>query len=519
MIFNFQRLIRKMLNRLNIRCLFLIATFFYSTHFSFAQKNKKVEIVQASSLEGSKINGIEVRRLVGDVIFKQDNTLMYCDSALFYESTNSIDAFGNIRIEGPDAKLYGETLHYDGNSKSSRVVKNVRLTDGKMELTTDAMNYDLSTEVADYNTGGKVIDNENVLTSQRGYYYSKDKMVFFKDNVVLVNPKYIMNSDTLKYNTTTATAFFYGPSTIQSTGKDSAYIYCENGWYNTKTEKSFFSKHAFIQTRENILNGDSILYDRKEGIGRAFKNVMVTDTTQKIIINGNYAYVNEKTNRSLVTGKTMLTKIFDKDSMYLHADTLYAVNDSLTKEKTYFAYKHVRIYKTDLQGKCDSLVYSSKDSTISFYSDPVLWSNQNQLTADSISILLSGSKIYSMNLRVNSFISSSQDSLRFNQIKGRDMIGYFKDNNLYKINVIGNGQTIYYLRNNKNQLTGVNRAESSDLMIFLNDSKVQKISLLNKPDATLYPIKELQPHELKLKGFNWLNEKQPHSKDDIFIWK
>ncbi len=507
------------MSRLNVRFLFLTAIFFHPGYFLFAQKNKQVEIVQASSLEGSKINGIEVRRLVGNVIFKQDNTLMYCDSALFYETTNSIDAFGNIRIEGPDAKMYGEILHYDGNTKSSRVNKNVRLTDGKMELTTDAMNYDLNTEIADYSTGGKVVDNENVLTSQRGYYYSKDKMVFFKDNVVLVNPKYIMNSDTLKYNTTSATAFFYGPSTIQSTSKDSAYIYCENGWYNTKTEKSFFSKHAFIQTRENILNGDSILYNRKEGIGRAFKNVMITDTTQKIIINGDYAYINEKTNRSLVTGKTMLTKIFDTDSMYLHADTLYATNDSVTKQKTYFAYKHVRIFKTDLQGKCDSLVYSSKDSTIHFYSDPVLWSNQNQLTADSISLLLAGNKIYSMNLRVNSFISSSEDSLRFNQIKGRDMIGYFNDNNLYKINVNGNGQTIYYLRNNKKQLSGVNRAESSDLIIFIEESKVQKISLLNKPDATLYPIKQIEPQELKLKGFNWLKDKQPRNKEDIFIWK
>lgn len=485
-----------------------------------AQKNKQVEIIQASSLEGSKVNGIEVRRLVGNVIFKQDNTLMYCDSALFYEVSNSIDAFGNIRIEGPDAKLFGETLHYDGNTKSSTVNKNVRLTDGKMMLTTDAMNYDLSTEIADYSTGGKVVDEENILTSQRGYYYSKDKMVFFKDHVVLNNPKYEMNSDTLKYSTNTSTAFFYGPSIIRSTGTDSAYIYCENGWYNTKTEKSYFSKNAFIQTKENILYGDSILYDRKNGIGRAYRNVKVSDTLQKIVINGEYALVNEKLNHSFVTGKAMLTKIFEVDSLYLHADTLYARNDSLTKQKTYFAFKHVRIYKTDLQGKCDSLVYSSKDSTIYFFSNPVLWSNQNQLSADSIALVLSGNKIHSMVLRANSFISSSEDTLRFNQIKGREMTGFFIDNRLNKILVKGNGQTIYYLRNNKEQLTGVNRAECSDLSIFVDEkSKIQSITLLNKPDATLYPIREINPRDLRLKGFNWQEEKQPQSRDDIFIWK
>ncbi len=518
-IFYSQRLILSALNRFNFRFLFVCSVFFISHLVATAQKSKEVEIIQASSLEGSKINGEEVRRLVGDVIFKQDNTLMYCDSALFYQVTNSIDAFGHIRIEGPDAKLYGETLHYDGNSKSANVNKNVRMTDGKMNLTTDVMNYDLNTEVANYNTGGKVIDNDNVLTSQRGYYYSKDKIVFFKDNVVLVNPKYVMKSDTLKYNTATATSYFYGPSTIQSTSKDSGFIYCENGWYNTKTEKSYFSKNAFIQTKENILNGDSILYDRKEGIGRAFKNVMVTDTTDKVIINGDYAYINEKANRSLVTGKTMLTKIFDTDSMYLHADTLYATNDSITKQKTYFAYNHVRIFKTDLQGKCDSLVYSSTDSTIHFYSNPVLWSNQNQLVADSISLLLANNKMYLMELRVNSFISSLEDSLRFNQIKGKNMTGYFEDNKLNRINVNGNGQTIYYIRNGKKQLTGVNRAECSDLIIFVNESKVEKITLLNKPDATLYPIQELPPQDLRLKGFEWLKEKQPISREDIFSWR
>ncbi len=410
-------------------------------------------------------------------------------------------------------------MHYDGNSKISQVERNVRLTDGKMILTTENIYYDLNSEVANYNTGGKVVDGDNILTSKRGYYFTNEKLVFFKDNVILNNPKYVMNSDTLKYNTISSTAFFMGQTIIRSTGKDSAYIYCENGWYNTKSEKSYFSKNAFIQTKENILNGDSILYDRKEGIGQAFKNVKVTDTLQKVIIGGDFAYVNERTNRSFVTGSALLTKIFDTDSLFLHGDTLLAVNDSMNKQKTYFAYKHVQIYKTDLQGKCDSLVYSTKDSTINFFSNPVLWSSQNQLLADSISLLLSGNQIYSMKLRVNSFITSSEDSIRFNQIKGREMTGFFIDNKLNRIHVIGNGQTIYYIRNAKKQLTGVNRAECSDLVIHVEENSVKKITLLNKPDATLYPIKELNPSELRLKGFKWMKSYQPQSKADIFYWK
>ena len=484
-----------------------------------AQESKRVEIVQANSLEGSKINGEEVRSLSGDVIFKQNTTLMYCDSALFYENSNSIDAFGNIRIEGPNVKMTGKTLHYDGNTKQAVITKDVQLTDGKMTLTTQILNYNTETDIADYSTGAKVVDRENILTSKKGYYFSKERMVFFKDSVVLTNPEYIVHSDTLKYNTATATSYFYGPCYISSTGKDSSYIYCEYGWYNTNTGKSYFSSNAYIQSGSNRLEGDSILYDRNEGLGRAFHNVNVTDTVQKVIISGDYAYVNNNTHQSLVTGKAQLIKAFESDSMFMHADTLFAVEDTIRNQKTYFAYQHARIFKRDLQGKCDSLVYTSLDSTMRFYGNPVLWSEKNQLTADSISLTMSGNKIYSMQLRLNSMIVSQEDTIRFNQVKGRDMTGYFKENSLYKIDVTGNGQTIYYLRNKKQQITGVNQADCSDMVIFLNDNKVERISLIDKPDATLYPVKDTNPLELRLKGYKWLSAYRPMFKDDIFIWR
>ena len=502
----------------NMKYLFLISLLIPIS--IFAQKAKQIEIIQAGSLEGSKINGEEVRRLVGDVIFKQETTFLYCDSAIFYVITNSIDAYGDVRVEGEKAKLNGDFLHYEGNTKIAVITgKVVKMTDGKAVLTTDKLNYDLVNDIGEYTTGGKVEDKENVLTSKHGYYYSKDKTVFFKDNVVLTNPKYIMKSDTLKYNSLNETTYFFGPSTIQSTDKDSGFIYCEYGWYNTKTEKSYFSNNAYIQSKETKLSGDSLSYDRATGIGKAWKNVNVTDTVQKIIISGEYATLDEKKAESFVTGKSMLTKILDTDSIYLHADTLYAKQDSATKLKTYFAYYHTRIFKTDLQGQCDSLVYSSKDSTIYFYGTPILWNNKNQLTATLITIKLANNKLQSMNLLANSFITGLEDSLRYNQVKGRNMIGYFVQNKLDHIHVIGNGQTIYYIRNGKKQLTGVNKADCSDMLIYLDSSKVKQISLLNKPDATLYPIKELPPMELRLKDFAWYGELQPKFKEDIFEWK
>jgi len=494
---------------------FLFSLIFFQVK---AQKLRQIEIIQAGSLEGSKENSVELRRLVGDVIFKQDDTFLYCDSALFYEVQNTIDAYGVVRVESPRAKIYGDFLHYEGNSKIANMTgKVVKLTDEKMVLTTTALNYNMETDIGEYIVGGKMVDKENVLTSKKGYYFAKEKCIYFKDNVVLVNPKYTMKSDTLKYNTVSETVSFFGPTTITTTGKDTSYIYCEYGWYNTKTEKSYFSKNAYLQSKENRLSGDSLLYDRVTGIGKAWNDVKISDSINKVIISGEYAMLNEKKGISYVTDYALLTKVFTTDSMFLHADTLYGKQDTITKLKTYFAYNNVRIFKTDLQGVCDSLIYSTADSSIYFYSKPIIWSSKNQLTADTIQLQLANDKMSRMYLYSNSFIAGMEDSLRYNQVKGRAMVGYFEDNQLKTIRVTGNGQTIYYIRNKKKQLTGVNRADCSDMLIKVDSSTVKKISLLNKPDATLYPIKELLPSELLLKGFKWYGELQPKRKEDVYI--
>ena len=436
-------------------------------------------------LEGDQSLGKNVFRLLGNVQFKHDNVLMNCDSAYRYSDENRFDAFGNIHInQGDTVNAYGDLLKYDGNTSIARLFNNVRMTDKKMVLTTDNLNYNTETETADYFNGGKIVDGENVLTSTKGNYYTQDKMLFFKDSVVLNNPRYTMEGDTLKYNTVTKTAFFFGPTTIDSKENDSTLIYCENGWYNTETEKSYFSQHAFIQSKQQQLTGDSLLYDKINGIGQAYKNVQVKDLNNKTIVSGDYAIYYELEQRSVVTGKTMLTQIFDSDSLFLHADTLYATWDSVSQKKTYFAYHHCRIFKSDLQGKCDSLVYSNVDSTIRFYNDPVLWNDKNQLSADSMNLLTANSNIDKLNLYNSSFITSKEDSQRFNQVRGKNMVGYFDDNKLYKINVTGNGQTIYYVKDKKNnveRLTGANRAECSDLEVFVKENKVNKIVLLKKP--------------------------------------
>jgi lipopolysaccharide export system protein LptA len=494
----------------------LLPAIFLIPYFSFAQKTTQVEILNANTFEGDERLGKNVSRLLGNVQFRHEGVIMYCDSAYLYQESNSLDAFGSIRIvKGDSINVTGNLLKYNGNTRDAMLSGDVVMTDRKMVLTTSRLNYNMISESAEYFEGGKIVDGENVLTSRRGKYFSHERMVYFRDSVRLDNPSFYLTSDTLKYQTRSKIAIFPGPTFIHSTGADSSFIYCEKGWYNTDTKKSSFTGNPYIQSKESRLAGDSIVYDQVKMIGRAYRNVTITDTIQDAIISGDYAINDDKNKTAFVTGNAMLTRIFETDSLFLHADTLYALEDT-SGAKMWRAYNGVRIYKTDLQGTCDSLVYSTQDSTIYFYVNPVLWSEQNQLTADSMNIQLANSKISELRLFNSAFICSQEDSARFNQIRGKNMRGYFQDNRLNSIKVEGNGQSIYYTRNSKKQLTGVNRADCSDMLIFIDSSKVSSITLINKPDATLYPISELAVNELRLKGFSWLSALRPKSKEDIF---
>jgi lipopolysaccharide export system protein LptA len=504
----------------------LLLTFFliYS-EFLFAQKQEKIELLSADVSEYDE-QITKATRLLGNVKFRHKNALMSCDSAHLFREENRIEAFNDIRItRGDSLTLTGQSLKYNGNSQLAQVFENVVMSDRKMTLRTSRLDYDMNTEIAFYTDSANIVDGANTLTSRYGYYYSNAKDLYFRKDVILVNPQYRMNCDTLRYNTTSKTAFFLGPTYIHS--KDN-FIYCENGWYNTETQRSSFNKNSFLQTREQKLSGDSLQYDRNAGIGKVYGDVAVHDTINKIIITGNYGEYHELTDSSWVTGNALMTQVMDNDSLFLHGDTLMAIgqpdgDSTEQKKKNLFAFHHVKLYKSDMQGKCDSLVYNYEDSTINLFYDPVLWSGLNQLTADSVKMQTANSEITHIFLNGNSFIASQADSATglidssaFNQIRGKKMTGFLTDNKLYRINVEGNGQTIYYAKNKNEKSFGVNRADCSDLVIYVNENKVKDIVLLNKPEGTLYPIQKLSVRELRLKGFSWYESIRPESKEDLF---
>ncbi len=480
-------------------------------------QTRKIRLVQADEAVYDNTFGEDVQRLIGNAIFEHEGAFLYCDSAHLNNATNSVKAYSRVHIKSSDTlHLYGDSIYYNGETKVAEVFGNVKLIDNQTVLTTDKLIFDRNTGIASYTTKGHIVNDDNTLDSQRGYYHTNSKDFFFRINVVLTNPDYVMNCDTLQYNTRTKISNFKGPTTIK--GKDTD-IYAENGWYNTDSDIAEFNEKARVRNGDQILTGDSLYYERVRGYGQAFRNIEVIDTVQNVIVYGHYAVYDKSLGYTMITDSTRALIIEKADTLYMHADTIKATLDSTEKTKELFAYYKMKFFRDDLQGMADSLVYVFADSTLHMYRTPVIWTDENQLTADSIKVITGKDEIKKMYLYNTAFLVS-KDTLGtgYNQIKGRDMTGSFIKNDLVLIEVNGNAETIYYVREEDGTLTGILKAFSSNMSIKLRDKKIKRITYLEKPNGTLYPEGEIAASELQLKNFQWLGDRRPLKREDIFKW-
>jgi lipopolysaccharide export system protein LptA len=352
--------------------------------------------------------------------------------------------------------------------------------------------------------------------SRLGTYDVNEELFHFKDSITITNPEYVMTADTMDYNTKTETVFFTGPSEVKG---DSLYMYCEKGWYDTKNDITRLWKKPLINNRQQILRGDSLYYEKKTGFGEAFRNVLISDTSNDIHVGGEYARYFKDPENFFVTIRSVFIQVSEGDSLFLHADTISAVTvkrDTGNPYRLMRAYYGCRVFSKDLQSKCDSLSYSFQDSVIRLYTNPVLWSESNQLTSDSMAIFTKNRRSDRMELYNSAFIASRIDSLRYNQIKGRNLTGYFRENKLYRILVIGNGESVYYLED-KDKLIGVTHNKSASIDIKVDNGKINVITELQNPDGKLDPPFLNSPDMMKLPGFNWYDQIRPKNKQDIFL--
>ncbi|HDR68380.1 MAG TPA: organic solvent tolerance protein OstA [Bacteroidaceae bacterium] len=484
----------------------------------FAQKVHTIDILNADLTASDIKISRDARKLIGNVSLRHEDAIMFCDSAYFYPATYTVDAFSNVKIiQGDTLTLTGDKLHYNGITKMAEVRNNVVLVNKETTLVTNYLDYNRETGIGYYLGGGKITDKDNILTSKQGYFYTNVDEFIFKKDVVIEHPDYNILSDTLKYNTTTEIAYFYGPTEI--IGEDS-YIYCEKGWYDTRVDKSLVTRNAYLIDKSTWLKGDSLYYEGGIGFGRATGNVQLIDSAQNLILSGHYGIYYKETQYAMITDSALMIQVEDADSMYVHADTLKSIQNPDIQEQSRIlkAYNRVKFFRSDIQGVCDSLVYIEADSTFHFFGSPVLWSDENQLTAGKIEILMKNKELNEMYMRDNSFIASQEDSTKFNQIMGKMMTGFFKENKLSKVLVSGNGQTIYYGVDN-DEIIGVNKTECSDLIIYLKENKISRVNYIANPKGTYYPIHLFSPDEAFLSDFTWNVSWRPLKPSDVFSWK
>ena len=469
-------------------------------------KKTKVYLLHADEGQADKLARPDVQVLIGNVKMRHDSMYMYCDSALIFEKTNSVEAFSNVRMEQGDTLfIYGDYLYYDGMTQIAQLRENVKMINRNTTLLTDSLNYDRLYDLGYYFEGGTLMDEENVLTSDWGEYSPATKQSVFNHDVKLVNPKFVLTSDTLRYNTENKIAVILGPSNIVS---DNNHIYSERGFYNTMTEQAELLDRSILTNQGKKLVGDSLFYDRLAGYGEAFDNVKMTDTINKNMLTGDYCAV--------------AIDYSQGDSLFMHGDTLQMVSYNLNTDSLYRlmkAYHKVRMYRTDVQGVCDSLVYNSKDSCMTMYVDPILWNEGQQLLGEQIKIYMNDSTIDWAHIINQALTVEMKDSIHYNQVSGKEMKAYFENGDMRHIEVIGNVLTAFYPEEKDSTMTGFNCLEGSLLHLYMKDKKMEKGLFVGKSNGTMYPMDQIPPDKLRLPTFSWFDYVRPLNKEDIFNWR
>ncbi len=490
------------------------------------QGGTRVEILGADEWRFDERVAPGAQRLTGNVRFRHGQALMWCDSAYLFNDQR-VDAFGHVRIDqGDTLRMRGDRLHYNGERRVARMEGDVSLEDGSMRLIAPSLEHDLRARVATYSEGATITGRDgDVLTSQRGTYLTDQRLFRFSRNVRVEHPERLITGDTMHYGMATGIAEFFGPTRILIIS-DSTVIRTRRGTYDTKLEEARFTRRSSVLNKGRMLEGDSLHYDKPSGIGLAWGNVLVSDSAGKVTSSGRHGRFNERTDRSMITGRAQLIMAMEDDSLYLHGDTLFTsprvTTDSAgtkTSHKHIYAHRSVRFHMRDMQGTCDTLTYSEADSLIRMFHRPVLWSSTDQITGGHIRISMRDGKAHRLYVDQDAFLVSQVDSTHYDQVAGTHMTGYFDDDGLRRILTEGNSRTVYHVREKKDGIEeriGVNRAECSRISVMLEDGEVSTVTFLDRPDAILYPVGQLSESELILEGMVWRAEERPADREDIF---
>ena len=494
----------------------------------------RVQILGAERLTLLKTDdSTTLQILAGSVRLQQDKTLFFCDSCVLNNSGQLFEAWGNVQIRDNDSiQVFARHLRYLIDKKLAYLDGGVRLSDGKAQLTTPDLEYDLNTDIGIYKKGGKLINKKTTLTSKEGYYYASLKEVYFKNDVYLKDPAYEIKTDSLLYNTRTQTNRFIAQTRIvDSTGRS---IRTTDGFYSTSTGKAEFGKRPVIKDGATTIIGDRVAFDDSSGTSQAAGNVVIIDTAQGTTLLAGEVFRDNKKERFLATKKPLLIIEQERDSIYVTADTIYTgklpelrsdstkkiksdsiVNSKDSSDRFLEAFHHVRIFSDSLQAVCDSLFYSYKDSTYRLYTDPVIWSNGSQITGDTVLLITKNKKPDRLKVFENSMLVQQQEPGLYNQIASFRMDGYFSTGELDSVRALGEAKTIYYVQDEDSAYTGINESKCDIIDIYLFNKELDKIVLRNDVSGTIWPIGQKDPLQMRLPNFRWLESRRPKSKLEL----
>lgn len=477
-----------------------------------AQQKATIQILHADYFIPETKNARN--KLLGNVKLQHRDMLMTCDSLYQYADSNYIEAFGRVHaVQNDTLNLWGDFMTYDGNTELAKVRRNVVMQDPQITLTTDFLDYDSGKRIGHYFNTGTIKDSINTLVSDIGYYYQSINEMFFKDSVKVYTPDYTMYSDTMKYQTERKIITILGPTHIFGENRT---LYSENGWYNSLTSHAELYKNNRLTYTDYWGRADTIVVDSVTSSAIMRQNIHLYDTVNQVIVEGNYGEVLKNNDYAYVTQRAQLILVGQKDSLFVHGDTLSLSKDSLGNN-VMKAYHRTKFYSLDLQGVCDSMVFPVVDSTVYLFTAPAVWASGNQMTAELISMHMKNNTVDQFDLKNKAMIVNQMDSTKYNQIKGRNMTGFVRNNELYLVNVDGNGEVIYY-PDDQGIIIGLNRTSSSSIQIYLQQKKVQDIIFINKPEGSLNPLFLVKPEERYLKDFLWRIAEKPLTKEDIFHW-
>ena len=507
-----------------LKALFVSAFFVLCQHSVIAQGNLMELAPGAEKLIYNKETG--EHRLIGNIHITYQSNIIYCDSASYFEKSSLLKMYGNVHLNKRDTlNLFCDSLHYDSKTRKAKLWGNVRVRDRDYKITTDSLDFDTKNEVAIYRNGGRIENSikKETLHSKSGYFYPKSKNISVSGNVLFKNESSTTYSDSIKYNYQNKKAFFFGPTKILRTDKTK--IVCSKGWYKMDTEECVLQKNASISKEHLFVSGDSLYINELKGLSIGKGNVYYSDNQKGMGFKGDKLYASKKNNKSYLTGKAIVEYKLKTDTLFIHADTLFIFTDSTEQLSMVKGYHKARFFSNNTQGVCDSLTYKRKVGLLEMFIKPIVWSNKAELKGETIQIYLKDSIIERAEIQTKATVITEVDSSKlYNQVGGKNIIAYFNaENELKKIDVNGNAQTIYFPEETVKkdsiieiQRKGMSRLYSSDIKIYVDSNEFSKVVYLDQADGVFYPMEKINKEEQYITGYSWNPILRPKNKQDLF---